>query len=59
MFIAHGTDDDRVPVEKARLSAELLENAGAAVTYCEEQVGHKLSAKCFRGLEAFYQRVID
>jgi phospholipase/carboxylesterase len=59
MFIAHGTDDDRVPVEKARLSAELVEKAGAVVTYCEDQVGHKLSAKCFRGLEAFYQRVID
>jgi phospholipase/carboxylesterase len=58
MFIAHGTDDDRVPVERARLSAEQVEKAGAAVTYCEDKVGHKLSTKCFRGLEAFYQRVI-
>ncbi len=58
VFISHGTEDTLVPVEKARLSADLLEGAGAAVTYCEEKVGHKLSAKCFRGLEAFYQQVL-
>jgi phospholipase/carboxylesterase len=59
MFIAHGTEDELVPVEKARQSVDLLEKAGAAVTYCEDNVGHKLSAKCFRGLEAFCQRVVD
>lgn len=57
VFIAHGTDDGRVPVEKARTSVEMLEQAGAKVTYCEDDIGHKLSAKCFRGLEAFYQYV--
>lgn len=55
-FIAHGTNDDRVPIEKARQSVELLGKAGALVTYCEDDVGHKLSAKCFHGLEAFFQR---
>lgn len=59
IFIAHGTEDELVPVDKARISVGQLENAGAAVTYCEDNVGHKLSAKCFRGLEAFYQRVFD
>lgn len=57
VFIAHGTVDNLVPVERARESVELLEEAGASVTYCEDQVGHKLSAKCFRGLEAFYAKV--
>jgi phospholipase/carboxylesterase len=57
MFIAHGTVDELVPVEKGRLSAELMEKAGANVTYCEDNVGHKLSVKCFRGLEAFYQHL--
>jgi phospholipase/carboxylesterase len=57
VFVAHGTKDDLVPVEKARKSVELLEDAGAAVTYCEDDVGHKLSTKCFHGLEAFYQRL--
>lgn len=54
VFIAHGTEDDLVPVEKARLAVEMLQGAGTEVTYCEDDVGHKLSAKCFHGLEAFY-----
>ncbi len=53
-FIAHGTQDDLIPVERARAGVAQLEQAGARVTYCEDDVGHKLSAKCFRGLEAFY-----
>jgi phospholipase/carboxylesterase len=56
VFIAHGTEDDMVPVKRARMSVDLLEKAGAIVTYCEDNVGHKLSVKCFHGLEAFYQR---
>jgi phospholipase/carboxylesterase len=57
VFIAHGTKDHLVPIDKGRTSVELLEKAGALVTYCEDDVGHKLSAKCFHGLEAFYQRI--
>jgi phospholipase/carboxylesterase len=57
VFIAHGSLDERVPVERARSSVAQLEQAGASVTYCEDNVGHKLSAKCFRGLEAFYEGV--
>jgi phospholipase/carboxylesterase len=57
VFMAHGTLDDRVPVDLARKSVAQLEQAGAHVTYCEDDVGHKLSAKCFRGLEAFYKQV--
>jgi phospholipase/carboxylesterase len=57
VFIAHGTNDDLVPVERARKSVGFLQDAGANVTYCEDNVSHKLSAKCFHGLEAFYQKV--
>jgi phospholipase/carboxylesterase len=56
IFIAHGTQDDRVPIELARKGVQALEGAGANVTYCEDTVGHKLSAKCFRGLEAFLKK---
>ena len=55
VFVTHGTEDDRVPVEKARRSVELLQAAGADVTYCEDNVGHKLSVNCFRSLEEFYR----
>jgi phospholipase/carboxylesterase len=57
VFIAHGTEDERIPIEWARKSVELIEKAGAKVNYCEDNVGHKLSAKCFRGLEAFYKHI--
>jgi phospholipase/carboxylesterase len=57
VFIAHGSEDEQVPIERARMSVDLIEKAGADVTYCEDNVGHKLSAKCFRGMEAFYKHV--
>jgi phospholipase/carboxylesterase len=54
VFITHGTEDDIVPVEKARRSVELMQRAGSDVTYCEQQAGHKLSVSCFRALESFF-----
>jgi phospholipase/carboxylesterase len=53
VFVAHGSQDAIVPVARARQSVELLERAGARVIYCEDDVGHKLGASCFRGMEAF------
>jgi phospholipase/carboxylesterase len=53
IFVAHGTQDQMVPVERARTSVELLEKAGAQVTYCEDEVGHKLGSTCMRALENY------
>lgn len=55
-FIAHGTKDELVPVERARRGVGVLRKAGAVVTYCEDDVGHKLSLSCFQGLESFFYR---
>ena len=55
VFIAHGTQDELVPVERARQAADLLKQAGAKVAYCEDEVGHKLSADCFRGMQYFFE----
>jgi phospholipase/carboxylesterase len=55
-FVAHGTFDELVSVERARHAVDVLEQAGARVSYCEDEVGHKLSASCFRGLEGFFLR---
>jgi predicted esterase len=52
-FVAHGTRDATVTVEHARASIEVLEQAGAQVTYCEDDVGHKVSLHCLRALRAF------
>ena len=56
VFIAHGTQDDLVPVDLAREAVQVLQEAGAQVTYCEDDVGHKLSANCFRGLKDFFSQ---
>lgn len=54
VFLAHGTKDEIVPVEKARQAITLLKSAGADVLYCEDDVGHKLSTTCFNSLENFH-----
>lgn len=53
VFVAHGTQDERVPIERARSSIKILEQAGAQVTYCEDEVGHKLSLTCLYALRKF------
>ena len=53
-FVAHGTKDEMVTIERARASIETLEQAGAQVTYCEDEVGHKVSVNCLRALKDFF-----
>ena len=53
-FVAHGTKDETVPIDRARASIALLEQARAQVTYCEDQVGHKVSVTCLRALQKFF-----
>ena len=56
VFMAHGTKDKLVPVERARQGVAVLEQAGAQVSYCEHEAGHKLNANCFRSLQIFFQQ---
>lgn len=53
-FIAHGTQDDIIPIKKAHQAADILQEKGAQVTFCEAEIGHKLSANCFKGLGEFF-----
>jgi predicted esterase len=53
-FVAHGTKDETVTIERARASIALLEQAGAHVMYCEDEVGHKVSVTCLRALQKFF-----
>ncbi len=54
-FVAHGTRDEMVAIDRARESIAILEAAGANVTYCEDNVGHKVSATCLRALGEFFK----
>ena len=53
-FVAHGTQDDIIPIARARQAADWLTENGAQVTFCEAEIGHKLSANCFNGLGEFF-----
>ncbi len=55
-YLAHGTQDEIIPVEKARETNQLLRTLGSDVTYCEAPIGHKLSAQCLDGLEDFFSQ---
>jgi phospholipase/carboxylesterase len=54
VFIAHGKQDNMIPVEQARRSVGLLESAGARVRFCESDGGHKVSAVCLRELTEIF-----
>ncbi len=53
VFIAHGTRDAIIPIERAHEASAWLEQAGVSVTKCESNVGHRLSANCFHALQDF------
>ncbi len=55
-FIAHGTEDHIVDIARAREARDILTLAGAEVTYCENQVKHKVGVRCKKAMETFYQR---
>jgi len=54
IFVAHGMLDEMVKIEYARQSVEMLECAGASVTFYEDEVGHKLGANGLHKLEEYF-----
>ena len=53
-FVAHGTLDEMVKIEYARQSVEMLERAGAHVTFYEDEIGHKLGTSGLHALEEYF-----
>jgi predicted esterase len=53
VYWGHGTQDERVPIVRARRDVARLRAAGAEVTLCETHVGHKLGIECLRGLKTW------
>lgn len=52
IFVAHGTADEVLSIEKARKGVNRLRSAGLKVTFIEEEgVGHKLGIQGMRGLK--------
>ncbi len=58
VFVAHGTADEVLSVEKARKGVERLRSYGLPVTYVEEEgVGHKLGIQGMRALKEWFAGV--
>lgn len=57
VFIAHGAEDDLLPVELARQAVTVFRKAGARIAYCEDRVGHKLGDNCLRSFEDFFNHL--
>ena len=55
VFVTHGTKDEMIPIDRARSSMEILEEAGARIIYCEDDVGHKVSLNCLRALRKYLE----
>jgi phospholipase/carboxylesterase len=54
-YIAHGTQDKIVEFNNAeRMNAYLL-GFGAQTIFCQEDIGHKIGAKCVLNLKRFFQ----
>lgn len=52
-YVAHGTQDLIVPISRAFEAAAWLKQNSANVTFCQADVGHKLSSGCFNQLDEF------
>ncbi|WKZ56651.1 MAG: hypothetical protein QY326_07945 [Bdellovibrionota bacterium] len=53
VFIAHGTQDEAVRIERARAGAAFLRSQGFAVTMVEDAVGHKVGSSAMRLLKGW------
>ena len=58
IFIAHGSQDEFIPLERAHEAARLLKENGAVIETCEAEFGHKISRQGIRGMKAFFSRMI-
>ena len=59
VVIAHGTDDDVIPVLAARRARRMLEDAGVDVDYHEYPMGHQVSEESMRTVGGFLKKVLS
>ncbi len=59
VFISHGSEDPIIPARLSRESADLLERAGATVTYREYPMGHEVTEDTMRDLSEWSRNVFS
>jgi phospholipase/carboxylesterase len=58
VLIAHGSQDDSVPVESARHARAVLTAAGASVSYLETSVGHRIDQNVLPQVREFLRHAL-
>lgn len=53
ILVAHGTNDDVVPIEMAELGASFLKGLGYPVQFLQDPVGHKIGSGSVRALTSW------
>lgn len=53
VYMAHGDEDETVPIEMAYEAERILTEAGAHVSLCKSDIGHRLGANCFEAFKKF------
>ena len=56
-FVAHGTEDEVIPLSAAQSMAETLRSFGADVDFHSEQTAHKIGSRGMKGLGEWFDRV--
>ena len=57
-LILHGTQDEAVPIERAREARSVLEARGAIVEYHEQRTGHKVTAQGMQEIKRWINEVL-
>jgi phospholipase/carboxylesterase len=58
IFMAHGSFDDVIPLDRARKSKEFLEQSGYRVDWHEYPMPHSVCAEEIADISAFLQKVL-
>jgi phospholipase/carboxylesterase len=58
IFMAHGTDDPIIPIERGQMSAGLLKNAGADVLWRTYEMGHSVCIEEIGDIAAWLVRTL-
>ena len=53
ILLTHGSQDEIIPVEKARNAVTRLSRLGFEVDYCEDKMGHKIGVECRKKFSQF------
>jgi phospholipase/carboxylesterase len=58
IFMAHGTEDPIIPIERGQMSADLLKSSGADVTWRTYEMGHSVCIEEIGEIAAWLARVL-